>query len=276
MRTRFAPTPSGRLHLGNAAHALLTSWWAQSQGGTVLLRVDDVDAPRCDPRYRQDIVEVLTWLGIQVDPWPGDAQGEQRSRLKRIEASRAALTAAMVRGLPVYACQCSRRVLSAQLPYGIPTGGCPSGCRQADHELVAGESALRVAVPPDTVVDVDGRTVNVHEELGDFVIWRRDDLPAYQWFSVVDDTDAGITHILRGEDLHTSSAAQLFLARFLPDNSLLDVEFRHHALVMGDAGLKLSKSQSAQTTTLPRDASTRDLVVAWATELGQPLGIHQP
>jgi len=270
VRTRIAPTPSGYLHRGNAANALLTHWWAQSEEGTVLLRIDDIDAPRVRPEYVDDIHDLLRWIGIAIEVPDGFSSGVQglHTRASRIERARAALRQALAAGMPAYACTCSRSLLG-----GIALGGCPGGCRTAGHELEPGTSALRIAVPEGTRVAVDGQTVDLADVMGDFVIWRRDDLPAYQWISVVEDTELQVTHILRGVDLLESSAAQTHLARFLPDPRFLDTQIRHHGLVVDDQGVKLAKSQIGAETGLPRTEQVRLDVQRIAREWGDLIGL---
>jgi len=259
MITRFAPTPSGFLHLGNAVNAELVARLAAQESGSIVLRIDDIDAARARREYADDIVGVLDWLGIGVS-----VTCTQSDRLDRY---RDALVAA--RGPGFYACSCSRRELD-----GTATGGCPGGCRTAGLRLSPGETALRVVVPGGTTVEVDGLHVHVDAALGDFVVWRRDDLPAYQLASVVDDVDLGITHIVRGIDLLESTAAQVFLADALGLPRFAATAFLHHDLVAGPDGTKLSKSQVERGRPLPRTDEMRRVISDMADTLGVPLGIR--
>lgn len=251
-RTRLAPTPSGFLHLGNAVNALLINWWAADVDASISLRIDDVDAPRSRPEYLEDVFDLYRWLGIewQEDSEAPDDRASLRSR--RVERARTVLAEARENGLQAYACACSRREL-----IGIPTGGCPAGCRSRELPIESGSRALRVVVPVGTVVEIDGASVRLDEAMGDFVVWRRDDLPSYQWLSVVEDSDARMTHILRGEDLLDSSAAQLFLAGHLPDSPFANASIRHHPLVHDARGQKLSKSQIGGRPSLARSPDVR-------------------
>ena len=142
--------------------------------------------------------------------------------------------------LVLYACTCSRKDIA-----DVPVGGCPGGCRSGAHRLEPEVSALRVAVDPDTTIEIAGQPIPLGRALGDFVVWRRDDLPAYQLVSVIEDRDLGTTHIVRGEDLLDSSAAQIFLARALGAENVLRAHYVHHELVLDADGRKLSKSQQA-------------------------------
>lgn len=271
MLTRIAPTPSGFLHEGNAVNALVTSWWATQDDLTVALRLDDLDGPRIRQEYVDDVFEVLTWLGIHWSVGPTDAHESVPQRVRRVEECRSALEDARAADLPAYACACSRRMLIKP-----PTGGCPGGCRSLDLALDPGRTALRVAVPVGTMVQVENESIPVDRVLGDFVIWRRDDLPAYQWSSLVEDTAMGTTHILRGDDLRPSTAAQLFLAGFLPDSSLGEATIRHHSLLTDANGAKLSKSQLRTVSGLPRTPSMREHLEELAAGIASPLGIRTP
>ena len=239
--TRYAPTPSGFLHAGNLRNFQLTAALADEVGATIALRIDDADAPR----YRREYVDAIFGVLIEHNlPWsvgPRDADDfearwSQRARTGAYREELQALRAV----LPTYACTCSRTQQRT-----TPTGGCAAGCRTRGLPWVEGESALRVVVPEGTSVDVGGMSVALDEALGDFVIWRRDGLPAYQLVSVIEDRDLGTTHIVRGEDLLASSAAQVFLAPALGADNVAEATYVHHPLVLDDGGRKLSKSQHA-------------------------------
>lgn len=267
--TRIAPTPSGYLHLGNAANVLATAWWAQTAGLQVALRIDDHDAGRLRPEYVDDIFDLLTWLGIDWMAGPRTTAQLESTRATRIKAARTALDTALSAGLPAYACRCSRRDLS-----GVPTGGCAGGCRARGLDLTPHTTTLRLAVEPGTTVRVEGEDVDLASALGDFVLWRRDDLPAYQWASTIEDAHLGVTHILRGTDLIASTAAQTHLAHLL--NLPYARSVRHHPLVLGADGEKLSKSQTVNGTPLTRDEATRATVTALAADLAAACGIRRP
>ncbi|MGI9197773.1 MAG: glutamate--tRNA ligase family protein [Candidatus Nanopelagicales bacterium] len=237
--TRYAPTPSGFLHAGNLRNFALTATLADDVGATIALRIDDADAARYRREYVDDIFRVLIELGLPWTVGPRDADDfetrwSQRHRTDSYRRELQALRAA----LPTYACTCSRTQQRM-----IPTGGCAAGCRTRGLPWVEGEFALRVVVPEGTSVDVGGVSVALDEALGDFVIWRRDGLPAYQLVSVIEDRDLGTTHIVRGVDLLASSAAQVFLAPALGADNVAAAAYVHHPLVLDDEGRKLSKSQ---------------------------------
>ena len=237
--TRYAPTPSGFLHAGKIANLERTAKVAREVGATVALRIDDADAARYRRTYVDDIFRVLeerhlTW---SVGPRDTDDFEAHFSQRAKTEYYRAELLAS---GLDTYACGCSRAVQRE-----IPTGGCQGACRDAGLSFVPGETALRVLVPVGTAIDVAGTTVPLDEVMGDFVVWRRDDLPAYQLVSVIEDRDLGTTHIVRGTDLLASSAAQVFLAGAVGADNVVSADYIHHELVVDDEGRKLSKSTLA-------------------------------
>lgn len=268
VRIRIAPTPSGYLHEGNLVNMVLTHRWAAAIHAEVHLRIDSIDADRVRPEYVKDILDSMSWLGIDYVRGPRSEQEADSDRAHRITRAREQLIEARDRGLMVYACDCSRARGGSS-----SHGGCPGGCRSRGLAFVPGETSLRVIVPDSTTIDVQGRSIDLGREMGDFVVWRRDDLPAYQWTSVVDDSDAGMTHILRGEDLSVSTGAQLFLARHLPDPSFLDADIRHHPLLTGPDGAKLSKSQLGRRDALHRTDELLDRISAMADSLGRAMGL---
>lgn len=269
MITRFAPTPSGYLHEGNAANALLVAWLAEELGGQVALRIDDLDAARLRPAYVDDIFDMLHWLGIDWSVGPRSAAVvSQRAGADRLQPYRDALHTASDAGLALYACTCSRRMLT-----GPATGGCPGGCLHEGRDFVAGETVVRAHIPSGTSVEVAGTTIDLSRTAGDVVLWRRDDLPAYHLASVVDDSALGVTHIVRGEDLRESTALQVHLAPFLGAPAIAAAVYLHHGLVTGPDGAKLSKSQLGSGAPLPRTDAHRAHIERVATELGAPLGI---
>ena len=240
MVTRIAPTPSGFLHAGNRFNFQTTADLAREYAIPLALRIDDVDAARFRSEYVDDIFNTLHELRIDWEIGPRDTADFEAHWSQRKKSAYYRAELALLRGstLETYACRCSRSIISA-----VPSGGCPGQCRTAQHELVAHESALRVHVPTDTTISVNGVELNLDSELGDFVVWRRDDVPAYQLVSVVEDRDLGTTHIVRGEDLLASTAAQIFIASSLGADNLVTAHYVHHPLLTDASGAKLSKSR---------------------------------
>lgn len=226
-KTRFAPTPSGYLHLGNIANFLLVEKCAREEGAAILLRIDDCDGTRARREFVDHIFETLRWLGIQWQEGPLDTEDfyklfSQTNRKAHYFEKLKALAP------HTYACTCSRREIE-----GIYAGT----CREKNLPFVPGQTALRLRVNDPALAAV----------FGDAVLWRKDDGPAYQWASVVDDLEAGTSLILRGEDLRESTALQKYIAAILQPRGFADVRILHHPLLLGEDGKKLSKSLGAQS-----------------------------
>ncbi|MCB9893896.1 MAG: tRNA glutamyl-Q(34) synthetase GluQRS [Planctomycetes bacterium] len=219
---RLAPTPSGYLHLGNARSFLLAWLWARREHGRVVMRIEDIDRPRCKPELREAALAELEWLGLDWDAGPhaGDPPGDfdQHTRIKEYRGHLQRLASA---GL-AYPCTCSRRDVeeAASAPHGDEGPVYPGTCRGRwdSFEQAKAESSITPAWrfkwegPPVQFHDeVQGDVAIAPSRLGDFVLWRRDDLPSYQLAVTVDDAVQGITQVLRGHDLTSSTARQLAL-----------------------------------------------------------------
>lgn len=241
IRSRLAPTPSGFLHLGNGVNFILAWLLVRKEGGRLKLRIDDLDSERCRPEYIEDIFRQLDWLGLDWDegPFSPDDFARRHSQRLRLERYRAVL-AELAERSRIFACTCSRREIQQVSPGGLYPGTCRG--RSLRPETA---HTLRVQVEAGTRIAVDPVSLPLDQALGDFVIWRRDDRPAYQLASLVDDLDDRINLIVRGEDLRLSTAAQLYLAVQLGWEEFLRSRFIHHPLLPGPDGRKLSKSDNA-------------------------------
>lgn len=243
LRTRLAPTPSGFLHAGNGLNFALAWLLARSQGGLVRLRIDDLDAPRVRPAYIEDIFRCLEWLGLDYDEGPAgpDEQAAVYSQRHRLPRYRAGLDSLLARGA-LFACDCAR----SRLPAGQPYDG---HCRQRGLAPGPGK-ALRLLTPAGAEAcwqeRGQPRCLAVGRLLPDFAVWRKDDLPAYQLASLLDDLDQDVNLIVRGEDLAPSTAAQVFLARAAGWEAFGQAHFWHHPLLLDSQGRKLSKSDGAE------------------------------
>jgi glutamyl-tRNA synthetase len=257
IRSRIAPTPSGLLHLGNAVNFILTWLMVRKAGGTLRLRIDDADCLRAKPEYLEDIFRQLDWLKITWDEGPTGpddfrARFSQQLRLERYRAFMDELG----RLGHLYPCGCSRSTIRQFAVDGVY----PGFCRDRAGAPMPGE-AQRVRVPEGSVFRVEGQEVALCKAMGDFVLWRKEDLPAYQLVSLADDLDDRINYIVRGQDLLPSTAAQLFLAGLHGDNSFAETTFLHHPLVLGEDGRKLSKSDNALSLAVLREGGgSRPLV----------------
>jgi len=232
-RLRMAPTPSGFLHLGNALNFTLNWLAANFSGGCtleasrakILLRMDDLDSGRKRPEYETDIFETLNWLKLDWDsPVNQESPTNQSAILQstRIPHYFKILERLRAQDL-LFACRESRRELES---FG---SAYPIELRNQNLSLDAPDVAWRIKTPPNF-------------PLPDFIVRRRDGIPAYQVASFADDLEFGMTHIIRGADLADSTAAQRFLAQVLSEDKFLAINFLHHPLVLGEADEKLSKS----------------------------------
>lgn len=251
--SRLAPTPSGFLHLGNAVNFVLTWLLVRRAGGTLHLRIDDLDRARFRPAYLDNIFQTLAWLGLDYDQGPRNPADfeqhfSQRHFLPQYEAVLQAARAAHPEVF--YGCRCSRTELART---ATAHGRYSGTCRPAALPPDAPETAWRAHVPDALVVRFadlwQGPTdVPLAQALGDFVVRKKDEVAAYQVASVVDDVRLGVTHIVRGLDLQPSTAAQLWLAGLLPGMAGFgQVQFAHHSLLPGPDGHKLSKSTQASS-----------------------------
>ena len=239
---RLAPTPSGYLHLGNAVNFAATALVAERIGGTLLLRVDDLDHARVRGAYLNDVEEALHWLLPDRAARLWTTATYQSQRLARYGEVLAGLRAA---GL-VFGCACTRRqIREAQAAAGgraTDVNAYPGTCRGRDLPLDAPGVAWRLDVPPAGAA----ATGTGDGGVSPFVVRQRDGRPAYQLASVVDDVDLGVTHVVRGEDLRASTAMQLVLAEAYPPlGDFAAVTFTHHGLISAPGGGKLSKSDGA-------------------------------
>jgi glutamyl-tRNA synthetase len=248
MKTRIAPTPNGFLHTGNAVSFLLTYCLAKSGNGKLLLRIDDLDRERYRKEYVEDIFYALDWLGIQYDEGPSSLADFDKywSQHQRLSLYDLALKSALEQEW-VYACDCTRKDLMTSGNYPVYNGKCRD-LKKSFHE----KSAWRWRIKEDTSIHwVDllkpNTTVNLSEQMGDFVVKQKNGLPSYQLGSYVDDLHFNITHIIRGADLLTSTAAQLYMATCWQSTAFQHIHFGHHPLITDENGHKLSKSAGSES-----------------------------
>ena len=235
-RGRFAPTPSGPLHLGSLVTALASFLAARHAGGDWLLRIDDLDAPRCRPEHVDSILRQLEAHGLHWD----ETVRYQSGHTAEYDAAFERLLA----GGHCYRCTCTRAVLAASSSPGIDGPVYPGTCRHGTRDQ--GPAAWRLRVPAGTVTlddAVQGRLVrDLDRDVGDFVIRRADGRIGYQLASVVDEAAQGITALVRGADLVGSSLRQTLLMRLLDQPP---PAFLHIPVLLDVAGNKLSKQNHA-------------------------------
>jgi glutamyl-tRNA synthetase len=275
---RLAPTPSGYLHLGNARSFLLAWLWARSEGGRVVMRIEDIDRPRCKHELREAALGELAWLGLDWDvgPHAGDPVGDY-DQSTRFEVYRTHLQRLVVAGL-AYPCTCTRKDIeqASSAPHGddpIYPGTCrdrwqsfeqakrESGVTPAWRFRLEGTYAFRDEVQGGITIDAS--------TLGDFVLWRRDELPSYQLAVTVDDALHGVTQVLRGRDLIGSTARQLALyaALKLP----APTQWAHVPFIQDAQGRRMAKRDGDLALAHLRDTGVDPNrvvgLLAWSTGL---------
>jgi len=230
-RGRFAPSPTGPLHLGSLIAALASFLDARHRAGEWLVRIEDLDPPREEPGAARRILHSLRCHGLDWDGevlWQNHRQGAYRRALEQLAA-----------GGHLFYCDCSRQQAG-------PGGVCSGRCR--GHQAGVGNPhAIRVAVPPDCRIRFTDRLQGSHDlhlgrELADFVVRRKDDLIAYQLAVVVDDAAQGVTHVVRGSDLLDSTPRQICLQQLL---GYPTPDYCHLPVMTDNRGQKLSKQNHA-------------------------------
>ena len=247
---RFAPSPTGLLHAGSLVAALASWLDARAHNGQWLVRIEDIDTPRCVKGADQRILEQLSACGLVAD-------SEPKWQSQRTHLYENALSHLINKGW-VYPCGCSRKEIEdiyvsqgqdiARHSAAIYPGTCRDGLngKPARAWRLNVQAVMEALHLPQTLQWHDRRMghqqQDVAREVGDFVLKRADSLWAYQLAAVVDDADQGITHVVRGEDLHDNTARQILLQKAL---GLPTPIYMHTPLVMGENGEKLSKQNGA-------------------------------
>ncbi|MGY6534602.1 MAG: tRNA glutamyl-Q(34) synthetase GluQRS [Pararhodobacter sp.] len=257
LTTRFAPSPTGPLHLGHA-YSALTAWdLTQAGGGRFLLRIEDIDQARCHPVHEQAIHDDLRWLGLR---WPTPVMRQS----DRLPAYRAALDRLAQMGL-TYACTCTRADIRAALSApqeGAPVIGpdgpvYPGTCRHARHMAQGAAIRLNMDAALDTLATLPAFTETgplhtghhpldaetLRASVGDIVLARRDIGTSYHLSVVLDDAAQGVSLVSRGEDLFEATAIHVLLQAVL---DLPTPTYHHHRLVRDDAGKRLAKRDDAR------------------------------
>ena len=249
VRGRFAPSPSGRIHLGNILCCLLAWLSVRQRGGRVILRVEDLDTARCPRRYAAQMEEDLRWLGLDWDEGPGAGGADgPYYQSRRTALYQAALERLTDLGL-VYPCFCTRAELhAASAPHRedgqvVYAGTCRRlTAAEAAERARLRSPALRLRVPEEEIAFTDGHMgvyrENLARDCGDFLLRRSDGMFAYQLAVVVDDAAMGVTEVVRGADLLSSTPRQLLLYGLL--NRPAPV-FCHLPLLLAADGRRLSK-----------------------------------
>lgn len=252
VRSRLAPTPSGYLHLGNLLNFVITWCLTRKNSGTLLLRIDDLDALRARPEYVDEIFFTLDWLGFDWDagPYSPDDFTKNYSQRLKTEEYRASLSL-----FPGYACSCSRQTIAQRT--NAPYDG---HCRNLNLPLIKDQTQWRV---------------RESDPAHDIVLWRKEDLPSYQLVSLLEDLHFGSTLIVRGEDLKDSTEMQKRLATMLGSKGtpFMEATFIHHPLLLDSNGEKLSKSAGASSLKYMRESgmSSQNTFIELSKRAGWPI-----
>lgn len=284
VRVRFAPSPTGKLHIGGARTAIYNWAFARANGGTFILRIDDTDPARSTDENTQIILRAMRWLGLDWDEGP-DKGGDfgPYAQTERLEIYRKAAHTLLKEG-KAYPCFCTPEKLAADKKAAEerhdPFQGYQRTCRnidpaEAQARIEAGEPyTIRIKVPLDRgdviVRDaVHGDVTFNARELDDFIIFRSDGTPTYNFATVVDDALMGITHIIRGDDHLSNTPRQIMVYEAL---GAPVPEFAHISMILGPDGKKLSKRHGATSVEEYRDAGyLSDAFVNYLALLGWSL-----
>ncbi|SMD45543.1 glutamyl-tRNA synthetase [Aquiflexum balticum DSM 16537] len=273
--TRYAPTPSGFLHLGNIYSFILTYHLAKKHQARILLRIDDMDRERVKTKFIQDIFDNLDFMELPYDLGPKNAADFKAnySQTKRLDLYVNAMEN-LKKNKKLFACDCSRKKIEKMNPKGFYTGFCRNRNLPYDNKEVAWRYQA------DMHQDI--RFKDLHEGhligklpgiLTDFIVRKKDGLPAYQLTSVVDDLHFGVDLIVRGKDLWGSTLAQVLLSDALEPNTFSQNTFYHHPLIQDPNRQKLSKSAGATSIQFLRKSGKKKEDVY--SMIGEWLGIRE-
>lgn len=280
IKGRFAPSPTGRMHLGNVYAALLSWLSAKSKGGEWVLRIEDIDPARSKQEYADSIMDDLEWLGLTWDD-------EVTYQSKRQDIYEHYFDLLDKEGL-LYPCFCTREdLLATQAPHEsdgrvVYKGTCRN-LNPADYPQDI-SPAWRMRVPDETIETTDGHygTYRVHlpTEIGDFIVRRKDGAFAYQLVVVVDDLLMGITEVVRGRDLLLSTPQQLFMARTLrnldTEKVLPEVSYIHFPLLINEADQRLSKRDKGLDMGVLREQHSAEEIIGFIAHLAGITPTEQP
>ncbi len=240
VRTRFAPSPTGYLHVGGARTALFSWLYARRHGGTFVLRIEDTDLERSTTESVNAILEGMTWLGLEYDEGPF-------YQTERFDHYNAAIQKLMDDGL-AYRCNCSRERIDNLREEAMKRKEKPRYDGHCRHKACSPDEphVIRFRTPDHGAVVVDdmvrGRVLFNNEELDDLIIRRTDGSPTYNLTVVVDDLDMGITHVIRGDDHLNNTPRQINILRALGHEP---PRYGHVPMILGDDGARLSKRHGA-------------------------------
>ena len=264
-RTRFAPSPTGLLHLGNVYSALVCEHWAKEHDAQILLRVEDIDFTRCKPKHTEQMLDDLVWLGLSFD--------EVSFQQQRLALYEKVLQQLIEMGV-LYPCFCTRKEVDAALLAQKDKGNIqcsgldpyPGTCKQLDKQQQQQKMQKQTyawRLDCEAVSQQIGRQCawydmqnhehcfDVLEDIGDVIIGRKDIRFSYHLCVVVDDAKQGITHVIRGEDLRSSTPVHSVLQCLLNYES---PKYLHHKLITNQQGKRLAKSKASPALKSLRDS----------------------
>lgn len=241
IKTRFAPSPTGALHIGSVRTALFSFLFAKANGGQFVLRIEDTDQQRSTKAYSDGILEAMAWLGLHADEGP-IYQSDRINRYQEVAEQ-------LLQADKAYRCTCTKERLEALRAKQTDNKEKPrydGHCRTLNIQASDTPSVIRLKTPSTGAITFDdlvyGRIVVSNSELDDLVLIRTDGIPTYNFAVVVDDADMAITHVIRGEDHINNTPRQIHLYEAL--NWALP-QFAHLPMILGEDGRKLSKRHGA-------------------------------
>ncbi len=291
VRVRFAPSPTGDLHLGNVRTALYNWFFARHTQGVLILRIEDTDKVRSTEEYCEELMDIMTWLGLKWDEGPrvGGPYGpyKQSERTAIYEEHLEKLKSKNL----VYPCYCTEEELELERKRQLGRGHMPKyggKCKKLTLEerknldLEGKPSVLRFIVPPGEILvhdEVRGEVRFPDDQLGDFVLTRSDKSPTYNFTVVVDDALMKVTHVIRGEDHLSNTPKQVLLYNAL---GYLPPKFAHLSIIKGADGQKLSKRHGETSVEsykakgyLPEAFLNYLALLGWAPKNGEILSLAQ-
>ncbi len=237
VRTRFAPSPTGHLHIGSVRTALFSWLYARRFGGQFVLRVEDTDRERSTSESIDAIVEGMAWLGLDYDEG-AYFQSERYPRYREVASN-------MLADGSAYHCYCTREELDAMRAEQIARGENPrydGRCRARTESRDGVDPVVRFKTPREGVIVVDdlvrGRVEFENSGLDDLIIMRADGTPTFHFGVVIDDSDMGITHVIRGDDHLNNTPRQINISEAL---QLTRPQYGHVPMILGEDGTRLSK-----------------------------------
>ncbi len=291
VRVRFAPSPTGDLHIGNVRTALYNWLYARNQGGVFILRIEDTDKERSTEEYCDELMDIMTWLGLKWDEGP--RVGGPYAPYKQSERTAfymEHLNKLKEKGF-VYPCFCTEEELELERKRQLGRGHMPKyggkckALKKEDRTRLDAEgklSVLRFIVPPGEILvndEVRGEVCFPDDQIGDFVLTRSDGSPTYNFTVVVDDAMMKVTHVIRGEDHLSNTPKQILLYQAL---GLQPPKFAHLSIIKGPDGQKLSKRHGETSVEsykakgyLPEAFLNYLALLGWAPKSGEILSLEQ-